>query len=94
MDKQEAKKIIAQELKTFRDKPYHELIQMIDAEPIVYEVSGSQGATYQTEIQAFWDDKPNKDIRIIGAIDDCGWRVYSPLCDGFIKNPEGEFIGE
>ena len=94
MNKVEAKRIIRAELETYRAKPYSELVQMIDVEPVTGEVVLPSGKRYQIEIKAFWDDKPNGNIRIVAAIDDGGWRTFVPLCDGFIKSPTNEFIGE
>ncbi len=93
MDKAEAKKIIAKELETYRAKPYEELVKLIDT-PIAYEKAGPGGIIYQIEIQVFWDDQPNSDIRVIGSIDDGGLRAFFPLTDDFIKSPTGEFVGE
>lgn len=94
MDKEEAKQIIKAELEPYRAKPYSELVQMINAGPVTGAVVGASGKRYQIEIQAFWDSKPNGNVRIIGAIDDGGWRAFIPLTDGFIKSPSNEFIGE
>jgi hypothetical protein len=94
MNTQEAKKIIADQLKPYREKPYAELIRMIKQKPLSYEVKGPSDALYQIEIQAFWDDRPNGDVRIMGSIDDGGLRAYSPISDDFIKSPTGAFVGE
>ena len=94
MNKQEAQKIIAEKLKPYREKPYSELIKMIKQKPSTYELRGQSGVLYQIEIQAFWDDKPNGNIRVMGSIDDGGLRAFAPLGDDFIKNPKDEFIGE
>ena len=94
MNKEEARQIIQAELESYRAKPYSELIQMIDAESVTGELIGPSGKRYQIEIQAFWDDKPNGNIRVSGAIDDEGWRAFVPLTDSFIKSPSNEFIGE
>ena len=94
MNKEEAKQIIRVELESFRAKPYSELVQMIGAEPVTSERTGPSGKRYQIEIQVFWDDKAGGDIRVVGSIDDGGWRAYRPLCEDFIKNPANEFVGE
>ncbi len=94
MNTQEAKKIIADQLKSYREKPYSELIKMIKQKPLTYEIRGQSGTLYQIEIEAFWDDRPNEDIRIMGSIDDGGLRAYSPISDDFIKSPTDEFVGE
>ena len=41
MDKKEAKQIINEQLKRYRSKSYEELTQLIDAEPITYDVQGN-----------------------------------------------------
>jgi hypothetical protein len=89
-----ARELIAKELVQYRKKSYIELRAMIHAQPITYEIVGPDGKKYQIEIQAFWDDKPDGDIRVMGSIDDTGWRAIFPLNDGFIKSPSGKFIGE
>lgn len=33
-------------------------------------------------------------IRVIGSIDDGGWRAFRPLSDDFIRAPDGTFVGE
>jgi hypothetical protein len=94
MNKLEAKEIIAKQLKPYREKPYSELIEMIGAEPITYDFSGPSGTLYQIEIKAFWDHRPNGNIRVMGSIDDGGWKAFSPIGSNFIKNPSNEFVGE
>jgi hypothetical protein len=94
MDREETKRIIQEELKALRVKPHAELMQMIEAEPIAGRRVGASGACYQVEVQAFWDDKPNGNIRVMGSIDDGGPRAFAPLAADFIKSPSNEFIGE
>ena len=94
MKKEEAKQIISAELEQSRVKPYSELIQMIGSEPITGERIGPSGQWYQIEIEAFWDGKPNEDIRVTGCIDDGGLKALFPLTDGFIKSPSNKFVGE
>jgi hypothetical protein len=40
------------------------------------EVSGSSETQYQVTIQVFWDSKPHGDLRVVGSIDDGGWRAF------------------
>lgn len=82
------------ELKPFRNKPYSELVQMINAEPITIVRISSNGKSYQIEIQAFWDDKPKGNLRVSAAIDDGGARAFFPITEDFIKSPSNEFVGE
>lgn len=94
MNKDEAKGIIQEELEPFRLKPYAELVLMIEGEPFVTERVGPSGTRYQIEIEAFWDDKSGGDVRVIGSIDDGGWRAFMPLGDDFIKSSLNKFVGE
>jgi hypothetical protein len=57
-------------------------------------VKGPSGKTYQLEIQAVWDDPKKENLRVMGAIDDGGFRVFFPLTDDFIITRDGKFIGE
>ena len=67
---------------------------MIDAEPITGARTSLSGQLYQIEIQAFWGDKPNGNIRVSGSIDDGELRVFTPLTEDIIKSPSNEFVGE
>ena len=92
MDKENAMSVLAEQLGPYRTKPYavlKELIGQIDT----YEVETPDGLTYQIEMQVFWDDKPDGDIRVIGAINDGKWRAFFPLSDDFIMTPDGAFRG-
>ena len=93
MDRSQAKSILARQLARYRTKSYAvsgRLIGKLD----VFDVTEPDGVIYQIEIQVMWDDKPEGDIRVIGAIDDAGWRAFIPLTDSFIMTPEGRFLGE
>lgn len=58
------------------------------------EVPGNSGQVYQLEIQAFWDDKAQRNVRVVAAIDSGGWDAMSPQSDDFIVAPDGSFVGE
>ncbi len=94
MDKQEAARILAEELARFRAKPYTELVKLIGDVQVI-EVTGPSGADYCLEFLMLWDGKPDGDLLVSGGIDDGGfWAALSPLCEDFIMTPEGEFVGE
>jgi len=84
MDKTEAKGIITQQLKEFSTRSHDELVKLIDNGPITYELESKSKKKYQIEIQAFWDDQPDGDIRVIGSVDDGGLRAFFPLTDSLI----------
>lgn len=93
MDKEEAAAVLAEQLGLYRNKSYAALKQLI-GQVDACEVVTPGDTLYQIEIQVFWDDKPDGDIRVIGAIDDGGWRAFSPLTDSFFLAPDGSFVDE
>jgi hypothetical protein len=93
VDKPEARSILRELLDELRRSTYAELKKRLD-EVEVREVVGSSGAVYQVEIEAFWDDKRQGNLRVLAAIDGGGWRAFAPLTDSFIVAPDGGFVGE
>lgn len=95
MDRKEAHSVLGMQLDTYRSRSYAELAawareRRIDT-PAAVAPSGKQ---YQIEVQFFWDDKPNGDVRVSGSVDDGGARAFVPVTDSFILSPEGRFVGE
>ena len=93
MDKVAANHILRDRLERYRRLSYEDLRQLLGSVQIEAIVD-STGVSYQIEVQFFWDDRPNGDIRVIGCIDDGGLRAFVPLSDSFIKAPSGAFVGE
>lgn len=93
MDKREAKAILADEFRKYRERSYGELQELLDRTD-AFEVTGGSGTSYQLEFYAVWDDKAGGNLRVLGYIDDGGWRAYFPLGDCFIIAPDGSFVGE
>jgi hypothetical protein len=93
MDKAEAKGVLAKELEVWRTRSYSDLLEFLDR-PTTKEVLAESGIKYQIEIQVFWDDKPNGNLRVLGSIDDGGWRAFAPMSNDFILAPDGSFVGE
>ena len=93
MDTDAARRILARELDRYRSMPHSALADLIGAVGAI-EVDGGDGITYQIEIEILWDTSPGGDLRVIGSIDDGGWRAFVPLSDDFIMTPEGRFRGE
>jgi hypothetical protein len=83
MDRNEALKLLDAKLDEYRKFSYTELAAKIGDEEVV-EVTGPSGAAYQIEIQITWDGKPNGDVRVLGAIDDGGWRAFLPVTSDLI----------
>ena len=93
MDKAEALAILERQLGLYRCLPFRELLRLID-ESEALEVFVPGGTTYQIEIFALWDDESRVHLRVIGTIDDGGWRAFVPLTSDFITVPNGSFVGE
>ena len=93
MNKKEATSILVKQIEYCRELDYKELISLIENIE-TFQVIGETGTQYQIEIQAFWDDQPNGNIRVLGSIDDGGIRSFVPLSADFIVAPDGTFIGE
>jgi hypothetical protein len=93
MDNDEAVVLLEAELAPFREESYDQLLGRMSAEGLAFERVAPSGAKYQVDIQVFWDDRRNGNIRVRGSIDDGGWRAFIPLCRDFIKAPDGSFVG-
>ena len=93
MNKAEAKSLLSQELSRYRELPHAELFSLIDHSE-TFERAAPSGVTYQIEMQVFVDDESRQTLRVMGAIDDGGWRAFAPLSDSFILSPDGSFVGE
>jgi hypothetical protein len=93
MDKTEAKKILSEQLEQYRKRSHSELTQLI-GQPETLTVMGVSGTKYGLEFEAVWDHEPGEDLRVIGSIDNGGWRALKPLNDDFIMRRDGSFVGE
>lgn len=91
MNKDEAKAILSNQLKSFTTRSYSELAAFID-KPVNVEIAGPSGTKYGIEINVFFDSKPGGDLRVIGSIDDGGWRAFVPLSDALIMKPDGDLV--
>ena len=93
MNEQAARSLIKSELDKLRQLAYSELVTMI-GNPSTKEVIADDGKWYQLETEVFWDNKRPKDLRVMVAADDGGWRAFKPLTGDFIIRPDGSFVGE
>jgi len=93
MDRKEAEPILAGEVNRLRGLPYSQLTEL-KGESEHLDIDGPSGKSYQVEIQAFWDDKKEQNLRVMVSIDDGGLRAIVPLTSSFIIAPDGSFVGE
>jgi hypothetical protein len=94
MDRAEALSIAQAELAALRRATYSELVERLLDKQEDFERLGASGTRYAVELQAFWDDKPNGNLRVSAAIDDGGWRAFMPLTTDFIRAPDDSFVNE
>jgi hypothetical protein len=94
MDTNEAVTLLEEQLGRFRLQSYEALANRIDAEPVTMETPGHAAASYQIEFIFLWDDKPGGNVRVMGSVDDGGWRSFVPVTRSFIKAADGTFVGE
>ncbi len=93
MDNEEARALLQNHLQAYRRRAYCELVALL-GHPQVAELRGASGVKYQVEVEVHWDHRPGGAIRVLGSIDDGGWRAFKPLCDDFILAAGGTFVGE
>jgi hypothetical protein len=88
MDSNEAKRLIEEQLAKYRRLGYTALLRLLD-EQDTFELEGAGGTKYQVEIHAIWEGQKGGDLRVMGCIDDGGWRAFVPLSSDFIIGPDG-----
>ena len=93
MDEQEAWKLLCSHLNRYRQMSYADLSAQMTG-PISLEIQQPDSGWYQIEIEILMDDPSTGNFRVIGSIDDGGWRAFFPLSEDFIMAPDGSFIGE
>ena len=94
MDQDEAIRHLEAVLDTLRSESYEMLAQLIGQGPLVRQRTGEADATYQIEIDVVWDGPQGGNVRVIGSVDDGGWRAWVPVTRSFAKEPSGRFVGE
>jgi hypothetical protein len=87
MNNKEANELLLRELRRYEELGYQELEKMVDQHSARFKVTGPSGVSYQIQIRVVWDDKPLQAVRILGAIDDGGWRSFVPLGYGVMVDP-------
>jgi len=93
MDNQEAIVLLRDHLELYRRRAYRDLVALL-GQPQIAELEGANGVKYQVEVEVHWDVRPGDAVRVIGSIDDGGWRAFKPLTADFILAPDGTFVGE
>ncbi len=94
MNKDEAAQVAEARLNELRRIPHAQLVEEWLKQPRSESATAPSGRTYQLEIEAVWDDRREKHLRVWVLVDDGGWRASLPLSRDFIVAPDGSFIGE
>ncbi len=81
MNKVIAKRVLSEAMSPWRDQAYEALAQKVDLEPERYEIEAEDGRQYQVEVEIMWDDKPGGTVRVLGSVDDGGFRAYFPMIE-------------
>ena len=85
MDNEEARAILDAELAEFEKRSYHELVSLIGEPKVTKTIEGHAGVQYQLETHVVWDAREGEDVRVLGAIDDGGWRAFLPMARSILK---------
>ena len=91
MNNIEAKTILGRELATYAERPYRQLVALVENAEVI-EVIGDSGTKYQIEFNVFYDSEPGGDLRVMASIDDGGWQAFVPLTDSLIKRPDDSCV--
>lgn len=78
--------MLLRELVAYRRLNREQLVNRI-GEVDCRTVQSVTGVNYQIEIQIVWNDGPGSAIRILGSIDDGGWRSWYPIGYTFLAQP-------
>lgn len=89
MDKDEASRVLSDEMEAYKRCTYQELLEMVEQTKHHERLSHS-GTPYEVDVEILWDEKRKGTIRVVGIVDD-GHLVSSmfPLSSDFIMNPDG-----
>ena len=95
MNREAAHKLIAAQMAILRSRGYESLRDEFLDRPRVTVGVDADGEQYELEIEAFWDDRPGGDLRVMVSLFTGGfWRRISPFTEDFIISPRGQFVGE
>jgi len=87
MDKNEAGQLLEVQLEEWRRRPYAELSREVGRWRR-FETTGQSGERYEGVIQVFWLGDADGPVKVVGSIDDGGWRTFVPLSKDFTVMPK------
>ena len=86
MTRDEAKEILCEHLNRLEGRGYERLAAIV-GHVETQVVTTPQGGRYQIEIPVFWDAREGGAVRLLGSIDDGGWRAFAPFTEDRLVNP-------
>ncbi|HEY7731875.1 MAG TPA: hypothetical protein VH950_13420 [Gaiellaceae bacterium] len=89
MSDDEAKGILRSEFLKLRALGYEALVDRLEGKKEQVDVTGSTGADYHVELEAFWDNREERQLRVVASIDDGGLRAFLPFTESFSIDPSG-----
>ena len=90
MDKNEAGQLLEVQLEEWRRRSYAELSHEV-GHWCRFETTGQSGERYEGVIQVF---SLGGAVKVVGSIDDGGWRTFVPLTKDFTVMPDRAVPGE
>ena len=85
MDENEASQLLEAQLQEWRCRSYGELSGEVGRWRR-FETTGRSGEHYEGVIQVFWLGAARNAVKVVGSIDDGGWRTFVPLTKEFAVN--------
>src|SRR5262245_5393473 len=79
VDKADASRTAEEVLFGLRRETYDALVERLLNRSESSGVVGQSGARFQMEVQAFWDSRDGRNLRVVVSIDDGGLRAFAPL---------------
>lgn len=91
----EARRILDEWVRRLRALPHGELLDRYSRVQVVEISDAPSGTPYQVEIEAYWDNRKKRNLRIFVTV----WPgetgpPFKPISDDFIVAPDGTFVGE
>jgi hypothetical protein len=86
MDKNEAGQLLEIQLEEWRRRSYAELSREVGRWSR-FETTGHSGERYEGVIRVFWLYSAEGPVKVVGWIDDGGWRTFVPLIKDFTVMP-------
>ncbi len=93
MSRDEAQTLLTKHLDRYRTHPYSRLVALVGSVE-TEDLRAIDGTLYQLEVEFFWDDKENGNVRVLAAMDGGDISAVLPMTDSFIKAANGDYVGE